>query len=41
MKDEILTRRAFFKKTAQKTLPILLGASVFSSIASCVKTILR
>ncbi len=37
MKDEILTRRAFFKKAAQKTLPILMGASALSSVISCVK----
>ena len=35
--EDILTRRAFFKKTVQKTLPILMGATVLSSLISCVK----
>lgn len=35
--EDILTRRAFFKKTVQRTLPILMGATVLSSLISCVK----
>lgn len=35
--EDILTRRAFFKKTIQRTLPILMGATVLSSLISCVK----
>ena len=37
MKSEIITRRAFFKKAAKKTLPILIGASMLSSFVSCDK----
>ena len=37
MKEEILNRRDFFKKSIKKTLPILVGASMFSSFISCDK----
>lgn len=35
MNQDLLNRRAFFKKSAKSALPILLGATLFPSFASC------
>lgn len=37
MKDELLSRRLFFKQAAQATLPILAGSSIVSTLISCNK----
>ncbi len=37
MKDDIITRRDFFKQAVQKTLPILMGTSLLPSILACRK----
>lgn len=37
IKKEIITRRTFFKKAAQKVLPVLIGSSMLPSLFSCEK----
>ena len=37
MEDNIISRREFFRKTIKKTLPILIGVPILSTIVSCEK----